>query len=268
VVYLNTIAAGEVPIHYENEIVTRHGERRLVSWNNTMLRDAGGLIIGIASVGEDITDRKQAEEKIRASLKEKEVLLKEIHHRVKNNLQIVSSLLYLQMARTQHPGAVAALMESRNRVRSIARIHEKLYQSANLASVDMGEYTRSLVPDLQHSHRVEGSSVRLVVNIGDVLLGITEAIPCGLIINELVSNSLKHAFPKERSGEITIEMIKTSANQTTLTVRDNGIGLPEHVDFRNSPSLGLDLVNSLVQQLSGSVELDRRDGTAFKITFG
>jgi two-component sensor histidine kinase len=132
----------------------------------------------------------------------------------------------------------------------------------------MGEYTRSLVSDLQHSHRVEGSSVRLVVNIGDVPLGITEAIPCGLIINELVSNSLKHAFPQERAGEITIEMTKTSANRTTLTVRDNGIGMPEHVDFRNSPSLGLDLVNSLVQQLGGSIDLDRRAGTAFTLTFG
>ncbi len=232
--------------------------------------------IGISIQNAMVTDMKEkqfnaileAEGKIRASLREKEVLLKEIHHRVKNNLQIVSSLLYLQAARTEHPGAVSALTESRARVRSMALIHEKLYQSPNLASVDMGEYTRSLVSDLQHSHRTENNSIRLTVDIGEITLGITEAIPCGLIINELVSNAVKHAFPKGREGEIRIRLVRESTKHIVLTVSDNGVGFPESVDFRNSPSLGLTLVNSLVQQLDGSIELDRRDGTAFTITFG
>lgn len=232
--------------------------------------------IGISIQMAMVTDMKErqfnsileAEGKIRASLKEKEVLIKEIHHRVKNNLQIVSSLLYLQAARTEDPGAVSALTESRARVRSMALIHEKLYQSPNLASVDMGQYTRSLVSEIQYSHRTEDSSVRLTVNIGDITLGITEAIPCGLIINELVSNAVKHAFPKGGEGEITIQLIRESAKHIALTVSDNGIGFPEHVDFRNSPSLGLSLVNSLVQQLDGSIELDRRAGTTFRITLG
>ena len=130
------------------------------------------------------------------------MLLKEIHHRVKNNLQIVSSLLYLQATRTEHPGAVSALTESRARIKSMALIHERLYQSPNLASVDMGEYTRSLVSDLRRSYRTEDSSVRLTLNIDDIPLGITEAIPCGLIINELVSNALKHAFPKGKKERL------------------------------------------------------------------
>jgi PAS domain S-box-containing protein len=222
----------------------------------------------IQVIQRDITERKRAEEKIRASLKEKEVLLKEIHHRVKNNLQIVSSLLYLQATRTEHPGAVSALRESRNRVKSMALIHERLYQSPNLASVDMGEYTRNLVSDLQHSYRTEESAVRLRLSIEDIPLGINEAIPCGLIINELVSNGLKHAFPMGNPGEIAVGLQREGANRVTLTVRDNGIGLPEHVDFRKSPSLGLTLINSLVEQLGGTIELDRKGGTAFTITFG
>ncbi len=216
----------------------------------------------------DVTERKRAEEKIRASLKEKEVLLKEIHHRVKNNLQIISSLLYLQSTRTEHAGAVSALRESRARIKSMALIHERLYASPDLASVDMGKYTRSLVADLHHSHGTEESSVRLTFNIDDIPLGITEAIPCGLIINELVSNALKHAFPKGKAGEISIQLLRTGANRITLTVSDNGIGFPEQIDFRRSPSLGLTLVNSLVEQLGGTIELERREGTSFTISFG
>jgi PAS domain S-box-containing protein len=266
-VFLERIAAGEVPIHYENEIVTRQGERRLVSWNNTILRDTGGLIIGTASVGEDITSRKETEEKIRASLREKEVLLKEIHHRVKNNLQIVSSLLFLQSSRTKHPEAAAVLRESRNRVKSMALIHERLYASPDLASIDMSKYTRKLVSDLQHSYSAEDTSVRITLTVEDIPLGITEAIPCGLIINELVSNALKHAFPKGRQGELTIQLVRGDTNHITLTVSDNGTGFPEHVDFRKSPSLGLGLINSLVEQLHGTIELDRREGTTFTIIF-
>jgi PAS domain S-box-containing protein len=222
----------------------------------------------IQVIQRDITERKRAEEKIKVSLKEKEVLLQEIHHRVKNNLQIISSLLYLQASRTEHPGAVSALQESRNRIRSMALIHETLYQSPNLASINMGAYTRNLVSDLQHSYRIEKRAIGLRLNIEDIPLGITEAIPCGLIVNELVSNALKHAFPMERAGEIIIGLHRGSTNQVTLTVSDNGIGFPEQMDFRKSPSLGLTLINSLVQQLGGTIELDRSGGTTFTIMFG
>jgi PAS domain S-box-containing protein len=253
------------------EIATRwkrkDGETRDVQLNVAWL-DRDEMSYGYVFIAADITDRKQAEEKIRASLKEKEVLLKEIHHRVKNNLQIISSLLFLQASGTEHPGAVSALQESRARVKSMALIHERLYQSPDLAAIDMGEYTRNLVSDLQHSYRTEDGLVRFTLNLEAIPLGITEAIPCGLIINELVSNALKHAFPKGREGEITVQLLRGNTNQIALSVSDNGIGFPEHVDFRKSPSLGLTLVNSLVDQLHGAIELDRRRGTAFRITFG
>jgi PAS domain S-box-containing protein len=250
---------------YEGMLQKPSGEKIWFSANSTPSRHQNELVFN--GIVHDITERKEAEEKIRASLKEKEVLLKEIHHRVKNNLQIISSLLSLQSARTEHPEAVSVLRESRNRIRSMALIHERLYQSPNLASVDMLKYTTNLVSDLQRSYRPKDSSVRLTVTVEDIPLGITEAIPCGLIINELVSNGLKHAFPKGREGELTIQLQRGSANQITLTVSDNGIGLPESVDFRNSPSLGLTLINSLVEQLNGTIELDRRGGTVFTITF-
>jgi PAS domain S-box-containing protein len=221
----------------------------------------------LLTVVRDITERKQAEECIKASLEEKEILLKEVHHRVKNNLQIVSSLLYLQAARTEHSGAVSALRESQNRIRSMALIHERLYQSPNLASVDMGEYTRTLVSDLRHSHKATDSPVQLALNIEDIPLAVTEAIPCGLIINELVSNALKHAFPDGRTGQITIELKRNDDDSCLLLVSDDGIGIPEAVDFRNASSLGLTLINSLVKQLDGTVELDRRRGTSFRISF-
>ena len=216
----------------------------------------------------DITERKRAEEQIRTSLREKDVLLQEIHHRVKNNLQIVSSLLYLQASRTEHPGAVSALRESRNRVKSMALIHERLYQSPNLASVDMKEYTRSLVRDLRNFYRSGQGSVRMTLTIDDIPLGITEAIPCGLIINELVSNALKHAFPEGRRGTVAIELRRGDAGGTTLSVSDDGIGFPEQLDFKSSPSLGLTLVNSLVAQLGGTIDLDRGSGTVFTVQFG
>jgi two-component sensor histidine kinase len=228
----------------------------------------GGHAISAIVVTYDLTERKQAEEQVKTSLREKEVLLQEIHHRVKNNLQIVSSLLYLQSTRTEHPEAISALRESRDRVKSMALIHERLYQSPNLASIDAGEYVRSLVSDLRRSYMTEESSVQLTVKIDEIHLGISEAIPCGLIINELVSNALKHAFPDGREGEITIQLQRAGANQIALTVSDSGVGLPEQVDFRKAPSLGLTLISSLVDQLDGAIELDRSKGTAFTITFG
>jgi PAS domain S-box-containing protein len=243
-------------------VICKDGQKKEIEFRTTSLTDYSVVVLN------DVTEQKRAEEKIKASLREKEVLLKEIHHRVKNNLQIISSLLYLQATRTEHPGAISALRESRDRVRSMALVHEGLYASPNLASIDMGDYVRSLVSELRRSYGTEDSSVRLTVNVGDVSLGITEAIPCGLIINELVSNAMKHAFPKGRDGEIRIELFRGPANQVTLTVSDNGIGFPEQEDFRKSPLLGLTLINSLVEQLDGTIELDSRDGTAFTITFG
>jgi len=213
---------------------------------------------------QDDTERRIAEERIRASLKEKEVLLKEVHHRVKNNLQIISSLLNLQSKYIKDDQALEMFKESRNRIRSMTLIHEKLYRSKDLANIDVAEYIQNLSSNLFRSYSAGRISLRTQVD--DILLGVDTAIPCGLIINELVSNSLKHAFP-DKQGEILVDLHRDNG-KFTLRVRDNGVGFPEHVDFRNTDSLGLQLVCTLTDQLDGEIELDRAGGTEFRITFG
>jgi PAS domain S-box-containing protein len=214
---------------------------------------------------QDITDRKQAEESMMGSLKEKEVLLKEIHHRVKNNLQIISSLLSLQSEKINNENPAQTFRESQDRIRSMALIHEKLYRSKDISRIDFAEYVRSLTAYLSRSY-VTRPGIEIAIDIRDVSLDIDTAIPCGLIINELVSNSLKYAFPGGRAGEVRIGLARCD-NEYTLTVGDNGIGLSADLDFRNTASLGLQLVNTLVGQLDGTIELDPSGGTMFRITF-
>ena len=215
----------------------------------------------------DITERKREEEKLKSSLREKEILLKEIHHRVKNNLQIISSLLNLQSGHIRDPRALEVFKEGQGRVRSMALIHEKLYQSDDLARVDFYEYISNLAAYLFRSYEVNSGAVTLNVESEDVLLGVDTAIPCGLIINELVSNSLKHAFPGGGSGSINITLRPAGPERLTLAVSDDGIGLPPGFDVRNTPSLGLQLVNTLARQLGGEVEVTGGAGAEFKITF-
>jgi len=216
---------------------------------------------------QEVNERKRAEEQIKISLKEKEVLLKEIHHRVKNNLQIISSLLYLQSKNIKDQEALGIFRDSQNRVKSMALIHEKLYRSEDLARIDFAEYVRSLTNSLFGSYGVNSDAIKLKVNVDDFSLGLDTAIPCGLVINELVSNSFKYAFPDGRGGEIRIDLHTDNDGRLALIVSDNGVGLPEGLDFRNTGSLGLQLVNTLVNQLDGTVELDRSGGTEFKIIF-
>lgn len=218
---------------------------------------------------------KRTEDRLKASLREKEVLLKEIHHRVKNNMQIIYSLLSLQSRRIKDKNVLKMLQESQNRVRSMALLHEKLYQSKDLASIEFGDYIRKLVFGLFHSYAVSSDSIILKINAENIFLDINTAIPCGLIINELVSNSLKHAFPEGKAwnekgytkGQIYIKLTSHKKNKFTLIIRDNGVGFPEDLDFRNTETLGLQLANTLVEQLEGSIKLLRKDGTSFKIEF-
>ncbi len=213
---------------------------------------------------QDVTERRVAEERIRTSLKEKEVLLKEVHHRVKNNLQIISSLLNLQSKYIKDDQALEMFKESRNRIRSMTLIHEKLYRSRDLANIDVADYIQNLSSNLFRSY--SAGRVNLRTQVDDILLGVDTAIPCGLIINELVSNSLKHAFPNKQ-GEIFVNLHRDNG-KFTLIVRDNGVGFPEQLDFRNTDSLGLQLVCTLTDQLDGEIELKRSEGTEFRITFG
>jgi two-component sensor histidine kinase len=221
----------------------------------------------LVAVQQDITEHKQAEDLIKASLKEKEVLLKEIHHRVKNNLQIVTSLLQMQSRRTKEPEAVEVLRDSKNRIASIALVHEKLYRSEDLANIDFGQYIPDLTTHLFDTYNVSSTTISLNINVENISLEIDRAIPCGLIVNELVSNSLKYAFPANRQGEIQVEFYAKSDDSLALIVRDNGTGIPKEFDIETTHSLGLTLVQGLVEQLEGAIELDRTQGTEFKITF-
>jgi PAS domain S-box-containing protein len=214
----------------------------------------------------DVTEAKKAENKLKSSLKEKEILLTEVHHRVKNNMQIISSLLNLQKNYAEGDESLNIIRESQNRVKSMAMIHEKLYKSGKLTHINIEDYIQSLVSDLFYSYHVKKSQINPITEIDDIKLNLETAIPCGLIINEIISNSLKYAFTREEPGEIKISLRKHGP-EYELIISDNGIGLPEDVDFKKTDSLGLQLVNSLVDQLDGEIELDRRHGTQFKINF-
>jgi PAS domain S-box-containing protein len=214
-----------------------------------------------------VTERTRAEQQLRVSLEEKEALLKEIHHRVKNNLQIISSLLSLQAGTLNDQETVEIFQESQHRVRSMGLIHEKLYQSRDLAKIDFAGYAESLSSYLFHAYGVNPDLITLRINVKDVFLSIGTAIPCGLIINELVSNALKYAFPASRAGEIYIAMYSTG-DKFTLLVGDDGVGLPQEWDLENTGTLGLQLVYTLARQLQGTIKLDRNGGTKIVITFG
>lgn len=216
---------------------------------------------------QELVERKRAEQQIKASLQEKELLLKEIHHRVKNNLQVISSLLYLQSKQIEDPITLGMFHESRHRVRSMALVHEKLYQTKDLASVDFAEYVRQLASDLLRSYSVMANQVALDIDVAQVSLGIDTAIPCGLIVNELVSNSLKHAFLDGQKGKIWIELQTAQNGQYTLVVGDNGMGMSDELDLQTASSLGLQLVSTLVDQLEGDIKIDLENGTRFEITF-
>jgi two-component sensor histidine kinase/sensor domain CHASE-containing protein len=211
----------------------------------------------------DVTEQKHEEE-----ARQKSLLLKEIHHRVKNNLQVISGLLYLQARRTKDTKLMEVLNESSNRVKSVALIHQRLQQSKDTVSVELSEYIRDLTTVLLHSCGRDAAVITLNLDLEtSVVIGIDTAVPCGLIVNELISNSLKHAFPEGHGGEINISLHSDDTDTITLVVGDNGVGLPEGLDFRKADSLGLQLVMSLVSQLGGSIDIDTRSGTQSTIHF-
>ncbi len=216
----------------------------------------------------DVTERNRAEEALRASLREKEVLLREIHHRVKNNMQVISSLFNLQAGRTMSDECRGVLKEGQARIRSMSLVHEKLYQSRDLSKIEFGGYVRSLTAHLFQSYLDKPDRVRLETDFEDVFLDINAAVPCGLILNELVSNALKHAFPGGRSGTIRIGLQKDPTGAVELGVADDGVGLPAGFDLRESGGFGMEIVNLLVDQLDARFEVEGTKGTSFKVTFG
>ena len=230
-----------------------------------MIKDDNGNIMGIVCIGNNIIEIKYAEEKIKKSLKEKELLLRELHHRVKNNLQIILSLINLQSNGIKDREDYEIFRESQSRVKSMAIIHEKLYQSADFASINFEEYIKSLASYLISYYSKDLIEVEINVEKG-LVLNMDTAVPCGLIINELVTNSIKHAFRGINSGKICINL-QSDDGCFTLIVGDNGIGLPPGIDVKNPQKLGLQLVNSLTDQLEGKIDFNGSYGTEFKIKF-
>ncbi|MDZ8104042.1 MAG: PAS domain S-box protein [Nostoc sp. DedQUE12a] len=220
------------------------------------------------SVIEDISDRKHSQEQIKASLLEKEVLLKEIYHRVKNNLQVISSLLNLQSGYIKDKEDLVIFQQSQQRIASIALIHEKLYQSQDLARINFREYTQDLVVSLLTAYEVNEDAIAVKINIDeDILLSLDTAIPCSLIIHELVSNSLKYAFPTGRKGSIYIELHPSDGNNFILKVSDDGVGLPSDFDLKKIASLGLQLVDALTYQLAGTIDIKGENGVECRLIF-
>jgi two-component sensor histidine kinase len=203
---------------------------------------------------------------VRASLREKEVLLKEIHHRVKNNLQVISSLLSLQARYLPDPAARAIFSQSQNRVQSIALVHERLYESADLSHVDFAKYVVVLLDNIFDTYGATNRGISKIIDVGDANLTVDVAIPCGLIVNEVVTNALKHAFPDGRKGTVRVTLTERPGDME-LTIEDDGIGIPADIDPRNTVSLGLDLVTTFADQLNAEVDIARVDGTSFRFRF-
>ena len=266
-VFNRVFKTGEPVNLVELDVITADGNKHHAEFSVSLMRGPDNQPVGFRGIIRDVTQRKLAEERIKASLREKEVLLREIHHRVKNNLQVISSLLNLQSRSLSDPAILKVFKECQNRVRSMALVHEKLYRSGDLSRIDFSEYIRSLVYHLCHVHQIDSSRIHLREEVEAIQLDINTAIPCGLILNELVSNSLKHAFPDGREGEIYVQFKRQGENRLLLSVRDDGIGLAEDLDINKTSTLGLQIITLLVQQLDATLEIHRQPGTEFRILF-
>lgn len=265
-------------------IVTKSGERRIISKNADYLRNLNGEIIGGIESFEDITERKASEEQLKKSLAEKELLLKEVHHRVKNNLIVISNLLKFQAERFDNAEVLQIFQEARNRIRTMMLIYEKLYRSEDLRNINLGNYIEDLVEELFETYNIYPGRIQLHYDLQAVSIAIKKAIPCGLILNELLSNAFKHAFPDHRSGAIWISLRelpprlvdngqefgfrrKNNFSQVELIVRDDGIGIVPEINISRCSSMGLQIVSLMVQQLRGRLEVNSKSGTEFKVYF-
>ena len=251
-------------VFLEHRMLTMNGWR-WIAWADKAIMDDEGNLEAFVGVGRDITERKLAEDRIMRSLKEKELLLREIHHRVKNNLQIISTLLSLQSAQIDDQRVIDLYRESQNRILSIALIHENLYQSDDLTNINFANYVKNLIDDLFNSYGVDPEKIQINMQIKDIIISIETAIPIGLIINELISNTLKHAFPQGK-GEIYLELFAKNGDQYQLIVRDNGKSFPDNIKLNETDTLGMKLISNLVNQLDGTIMLNK-DNKEFTIDF-
>ena len=264
---INAALNHHMPFTNDYRIVRPDGTVRILSSKGEVITDPNGKPLRIVATEQDITEQKLADEKIKSSLKEKEMLLQEIHHRVKNNLQVISSLLRLQSRYINDQKSIDIFKETQNRVRSIAILHEKLYQSEDLAKIRFDEYVKILAEDLLYFYELDKSNINMKIDMEEISLNIETAIPCGLIIDEMVANSLKYAFPDGRNGEIKIELHSDDKNKYFMCVSDNGIGISTDIDPEKTDTFGMQLIKYLTKQLKASIELDKSNGTAYNLTF-
>lgn len=262
---LNRVKKGESR-QMEVSFISKGSERWLELFMNPIV-DIEGKVTEISLVAHDITEKKKSEKEIVESLKEKEILLKEIHHRVKNNLQVISSILNLQSSFVKDEKILEILDESRNRIRSMAIIHENLYRTTNFSSIDFSNYLQNLASNLISSYYVQRGIIHLNTDMEKVELVLDQAIPCGLLVNELITNSIKYAFPVKKEGSIFIGL-KEENETIYIRIEDDGIGLPKDYSISESDTLGLQLVSTLVEQLDGEISVVSDEGTKYLITFG
>jgi PAS domain S-box-containing protein len=265
---LAKIVQGERVDPFDTVRLRKDGQLIDISVTISPVRDKSGKISHASKIARDVTSRKQSEAQLKAAYDREVVLIKEIHHRVKNNLQIISGLLYLQFRQVEDAQGRAIIQSCRDHILSMALLHEKLYRSQDLENIDFIGYIRSLTLSLEGSYTSPSTAISLNIQAETVKVDLDTAMYCGLIINELVSNALKYAFPEDLAGQIIIEFHQDAADLYTLIVRDNGIGMPEAIDLKHAKSLGLQLVYSLAtKQLKGKISLEHRDGMTFKIFF-
>ncbi len=249
-----------IPKNYEVMLKNREGKIKDFFATSELIPGTEKGIISFM----DISDRKIAENKIKNSLNEKELLLREIHHRVKNNMQIISTLLTLQSAQIDDQKLIDLYQESQNRIQAMSLIHEKLYQSRDISKINLKDYVQSMVSDLLYSYEKDSQVIESNLDIDNALMSIDTAVPCGLIINELISNSLKYAFP-DRNGTINVYFHRINDSDYCLSISDDGIGLPEDLDVEKTDSLGLQIVNNLINQLDGTLKISKP--SKFEIRF-
>ncbi len=261
-----TEALNGQPQQFEGAIYTKDGNKRWMEVFLNPINEETGSVKEVSCICFEITEKKEIEEQMRSSIQEKEILLQEVHHRVKNNLQVISSILNLQSSYVRDKNSLNILRESQNRIKSMSFIHESLYQTKDFSRIEFSDYILSLTNNLIHSYSLETSKIKLITDFKKVFLSLDQAIPCGLIANELVSNALKYAFPFGNEGIIEIRIAEEGKN-ISLMIGDNGVGLPEEFKPEDTESLGLQLVYTLVDQLDASIQVQSEGGTKYLITF-
>jgi PAS domain S-box-containing protein len=264
----NRLMAGEKKPDefFENPIISPHGDIKHILWHNTLLYDDKGKVRGLLSSGEDITVQKLVLKQLEHSLNEKDILLKEVYHRVKNNMQVISSLMRIQMSYIKDPDVIKMYQETLNRMKLMSTIHERFYKSENLANIDFSLFLHTLVDILKHAYPLIAKTVSVKVETKEIYLGLDKALPLSMILNELISNAFKYAFAERNSGLLIIRFNKFKGKYR-LVVHDNGIGLPEGFDIKTSNTLGMQLVITFAEQIGGKIKIENSDGVKFLIEF-